>query len=200
MIIGFTGKIGSGKTTASEYLKKYDFVEYSMASPLKKIGEIFHFTSSQLYGTQEQKLQINEHWGISAREFLQKFGTDVCRVLLPQTIPNMKLSPSVWIRLFEIERAKNPKTHYVVSDVRFLDEAECIQKMGGVIIRLTRGEEKEGDEHKHASELEQEQIKTNYCIVNNSSDVKILYEELDSIMSKLLVIRKIGYKKRYIEF
>jgi len=73
MIIGISGFIGSGKTTAANYLVQKGFKEYSMAGPLKKIAEIFHFELHQLYGTQEQKLELNKYWNISGREFLQKF-------------------------------------------------------------------------------------------------------------------------------
>lgn len=173
MIIGITGRIGSGKTTAAEYLIKNGFKEYSMAGPLKKIGEIFHFEQHQLYGTQEQKLEVNEHWGISARHFLQKFGTDVCRNQLPKIIPDMKIGDTIWVRLFEIEKAKNPTINYVISDVRFLDEAECIRRMGGRIIRVVRNTQTSGEEHNHASELEMEKIVADYTIDNNGT-----YEQL----------------------
>ena len=88
LIIGIAGKIGVGKTTTSDYLaQKYSFYEYSFAEPIKKIGLIFGFESHQLYGTQSQKMEVNEHWGVSARHFLQKFGTDICRDSIPQLFP-----------------------------------------------------------------------------------------------------------------
>ena len=40
MLIGITGKIGSGKTTVANYLVNYwEFQEYTMAEPIKQIGE-----------------------------------------------------------------------------------------------------------------------------------------------------------------
>jgi len=179
MIIGLTGNIGCGKTTAAVYLTEHmDFVEYSMAGPLKKIGEIFHFTPEQLYGTQEQKLEINEHWGISSRHFLQKFGTEICRNALPQAIPDMKIGGTLWVRLFEIEQALHPETNYVISDVRFLDEAECVMRLGGKVIRIVRDTEKTGQEHQHASELELNKIEAGQTIYNNKRLVD-LYTALE---------------------
>jgi dephospho-CoA kinase len=41
MLIGITGKIGSGKSTSANYLvNSWNFTEYSMAEPIKEIGTI----------------------------------------------------------------------------------------------------------------------------------------------------------------
>ena len=102
MIIGITGKIGSGKSTLATYLTThYGFTEYTLAGPLKQIGEIFRFSKQALYGSQEDKRQIDQYWGISAREFLQKVGTDLFRQELPKIIPDMKLNGSIWLELFK---------------------------------------------------------------------------------------------------
>ena len=108
MIVGITGKIGSGKSTIAEILTKHGYIEYSMAYPLKEIGKLFGFTNEQLYGTQEQKLQIHNHWGISARTFLQKIGTELFRENLPKIIPEMKIERTIWVDLFKI-KYKNQK-------------------------------------------------------------------------------------------
>jgi len=174
-LIGITGKIGSGKTTATDYLTSLGYHEYSFAGPLKQIAEIFHFEFHQLYGTQEQKLEVNAHWNVSGRHFLQKFGTEICRNVLPKVLPEMKLDDtSLWIRLFEIERAKNPDRLYVVSDVRFPDEAQAIKRMGGIIIRLVRPSPHASS---HASETVQDLIEPDVTI-NNTSTKTHLYREL----------------------
>ena len=150
-----------------------------MAGPLKKIGKIFHFTNEQLYGTQEQKLEINKHWNISAREFLQKFGTEICRNILPKIFPTMS---DIWITLFKI--TYNPHINYVISDIRFIDEAKVIKKLGGIIIRVVRDNKissKSGNEHKHASEIEISKIKADHTI-NNNKALQDLYNRLDHII------------------
>lgn len=55
-IIGITGKIGSGKSTLAKHIsKKYNYTQYSFASPLKKsVQELFGFTDEQIY-TQKGK-------------------------------------------------------------------------------------------------------------------------------------------------
>lgn len=174
MIIGITGKMGSGKSTLAQTLvEKHGFVEYSFAAPLKQIGEIFQFTHSQLYGTQQEKEQKHEWWGISARDFLQKVGTELFREKLLEELPDLKTSGSVWVDLFMLTYQKNPNVDYVISDVRFLNEAEMILKLGGAIVKTIRDLEEKNDDSTnitknvmHKSETELSQIQYSLLIDN----------------------------------
>ena len=182
MLIGITGKIGSGKTTASNYIvNHWSFQDYTMADPIKKIAKIFGFNDTQLYGTQSQKLEIHPHWGISAREFLQKIGTDIFRKELPKTIPNINIERSVWCDIFKINFDKN--SCIIVSDIRFLDEASLIKELGGYLFRIERPcELPENDScHNHISETQMNDINVDFTI-NNNGTVQELYEKIDKIM------------------
>lgn len=162
--IGITGKIGSGKTTLAGHLtEKYGYEEYNMALPLKKIGEILGFEKSELWGTQEEKLAVNEFWKVSGRKFLQLVGTELFREQLPKLIPSME---KIWVRCFELECKKNPEKRYVIGDIRFLDEEETIRKLGGCIIKTVRGV-KQSEVNLHSSENELDKIKPDFTIDNN---------------------------------
>lgn len=188
MIIGITGKIGSGKTTIARHLKTLGFEEYCFADPLKKIGSIFGFSNSQLYGTQEQKLEIHPFWKISARTFLQKVGTELFRENLPKIIPEM--SNSVWVDIFKQKYQQSPR-NYVISDVRFLDEANAIKELGGVIVRVQRNNNISSDngvELIHASEMELSKIQEDFLIDNDANSI---------IESAKLLEKFIGYDNKY---
>lgn len=187
ILLGITGKIGSGKTTTARCLPT-DFVEYSFASPLKDIAKILGFENHEVYGSQEQKLAINDFWGISGRKFLQIFGSEVCRDYLPKAIPDMNFnSKTLWIRLFEKFYARENDKNIVVSDVRFEDEAKSIRELGGYIIRVERDMKKEisNSGHvaatKHKSELELEDIKSHFVLRNNGT-IKDLYRKVDNVI------------------
>lgn len=190
MLIGITGKIGSGKTTASRYLcNHWFFKEYTMAEPLKDIAKIFGFNEAELYGTQAQKLKIHPKWGISAREFLQKVGTDLFRDKLREVIPDMKIEKSIWCDIFKLKYNKDCST--VVSDIRFVDEAQTIKELGGFIIHIERDSilNEMASAHMasaltHRSELEMKDIEPDFYI-NNNGDVQQLYKELDRILLSL---------------
>lgn len=191
MLIGFVGKTGVGKTHAATYLKnKYDFVEISFADPIKEIALILGFTRNEVYGTQEEKLKINDSWKISGRTFLQHFGTNIMRDILPTCIPEME---NVWINLLKF-RVKKLKMLFdkndlkiIISDCRFLDEANVIKELGGHLVRISRefeSREVESRFQRHISEKEQEIISVDYEIDNTNSPERF-ENNLDTIYMEL---------------
>ena len=175
IIIGIVGRIGSGKTTVSGHLcEKYAFKKYSIAEPLKKIGLILGFTEKELY---VDKTTVNADFGVTGREFLQKFGTEICRELLPTIIPGME---SIWIRLLKkYFRGKSDKARIIIDDVRFPDELEALKEFGAVIIELKRGEE-DTSENRHASEFN---IEGADHVIENNGCLLELFNAIDSIMA-----------------
>ena len=79
----------------------------------------------------------------------------------------------------------NPKK-YVVSDVRFLDEAKAIKELNGIIIRVNRKNDvssENGTEHKHKSELEMDSIIADYTIDNDLNTIEMASSILETIVT-----------------
>ncbi len=140
IIIGLCGAIGCGKSTAAEYfVSNHGFVELSFAKPLKEIALQLGFNHDEVYGDQKQKSEINEELGISGREFLQKFGTEIMRDTFSKVLPNYNLNNrKIWCRLMELTIKKINSDRIVISDCRFPDEEKLIKDLGGYMIRINR--------------------------------------------------------------
>lgn len=195
LIIGITGGIGQGKSTLASHLLEKKFTEYAMAIPIKEMAKAWGFKHEEVYGTQEEKLQINDYWGISGREFMQKMGTEIGREILPKVIPGMNLGKSgnIWIRLFDIhianlsKKKKYPKV--VISDVRFLDEAIAIKEQNGFIIQVYRDTHVDETTASHSSETSMSDIEADY-VINNNGSLEELFQNADDILADINIIRK----------
>lgn len=151
-IIGFTGKKQSGKTTASDYIvKNYnDFVKIGFKDPL--VSELKNnFPMLLRYFSDNYNIEVDELFlekpnGI--RILMQEYGSDVRR----------KDDYYYWVKKFTkvAKRMLDDSVSIVVDDVRFLNEAEAIKNLGGIIIRINDGSEKEKDSH--ISEVEMNRI------------------------------------------
>lgn len=171
IIIGLTGHKQVGKDTIADYLcRTFGFKKLAFASPLKNAArEIFGFSDAQLYG--DQKEIIDPFWNVTPREVLQIVGTDLFRLTLPQFIP--QIGDQIWVRAFERqlqqERNQNPNQSFVITDVRYPNEADVIHRLGGILIRVERDTAGEQSFAKHLSETAMNNESCDLLIRNNGS-------------------------------
>ena len=172
MLLVIIGNIGSGKSTAANILKEIGFIEYSFATPLKEFALSIGFNYEDVYGTQEEKTRINSNFGISGRQFMQRFGTDVMRketkFLFDNHIDN------IWTKAMEI-KIKNALAlgkNVVVSDGRFPDEAKLIKDLGGIIIRIKRQNNKFACSHASETEMNNIVADVEYCNDGTIEDLR----------------------------
>jgi len=167
-LICIIGNIGVGKSTVAEIFKQNEYVELTFADPVKQIGLILGFEQEELYGSQEKKLKLNDFWGVSGREFMQKFATNIMRNELPKHI-NMNMdNKTVWVRLCQkkINNLLKQNKKVIVSDGRFPDEINMIKEMGGIIIKIVRNNNY--DIH-HESESYISKLNADIIIDNNGN-------------------------------
>ncbi len=169
MLIGITGQMESGKTTAAEWLtKKYDFSIFSFAHPLKKSCaeltglDMKYFTDTNL---KYEKIELLN--GKTTRWLMQSFGTEFVR---------NTIHPDFWINRMKQKLDKISVTgRIVIDDIRFANEAKLIHDLGGKVIHIIRGERKSY----HSSE--KIDFLTDFRIDNNFSK-DVLHNQLKSFM------------------
>ena len=211
MLIGIVGNIGSGKDTIANYLiTKHNFKKDSFAANVKKsLSVIFGWDLSLLEGdtieSREWREQVDEWWAtrlniphLTPRWVMTYWATDMARNMFHNDI---------WIA--SLEKRIGLIENTIISDARFINEITAIKNNAGIIIRVTRGEEKEwvkyakllysnnpqhmkdaaltelGKHGVHRSEYEQYFIEPDYVIQNNGS-VTDLYSSIDKIISQEL--------------
>jgi hypothetical protein len=189
MIIGIHGAKQTGKDTAANHLiSNFAFERLAWADKVKEaLAVIFDLDLQIFHGTDEEKNQttwirwsdLDDEMGalqslgkfmhkdfITYRELMQLFGTDVMRAWMPK----------IWV--MTAMRNLNPKQDYVVSDVRFFNEASAIKRHeNGWLIKIKRP----GNEpSEHASERELPDGMFDRMIVNDGTveDYKKTLEEV----------------------
>lgn len=148
MIVGISGYAGSGKNTAAKGLEDLGFVESAFADPmraiLQKVNPIVDISMDIRYNEAIEKCGYTMAKKLfpEIRRLLQKLGTEGGRELFGE---------DHWIDLWckmHPDYTDNDK-RYVITDVRFLNEARFVKSVG-VLLSVNRpGVEAFND---HASE------------------------------------------------
>ena len=175
-IIGFSARARGGKDTAGQYLHdNYGWQVHHFAGLLKEgIGrQILGLNDEQLYGNLKET--IDDFWGMSPRELLQKAGTDAMRANVHQDI---------WVKALERAYCNRPGgENWVVCDVRFPNEGTLIKQWGGKMIRLIGQPQEQIAHSTHASETSMDNwTHFDYTIMNTGS-IPEFHIKLDNLMN-----------------
>lgn len=170
-LIGLTGKAGSGKDTAADYLvQNYGFVKYSFAGPLKEMLKVIGVDCDNR-DTKERKHPV---FGVSPRRMAQTLGTEWMRECV---------SDNGWLLLADqfIKNTLPEVPGIVISDVRFENEARFLRGKNGMIIHVVRDTAPvEG----HASEAGVKFSDEDRCLMNDKT-VPDLQRRLANIIGDL---------------
>lgn len=176
MIIGISGKMGSGKDTLARFIQEIDnsFKTKMFAGKLKMIASQISGIPVHKFEDQEFKTTyMSDIWNINntkmtVREFLQKLGTDGLKDGLHQ---------NVWINAllsdYVIDNITNQYPNWIVTDVRFPEEADAIKKLGGKVVRVIRNNEV-GVSKQHRSEIAMDDYKDFNLIITNNGTLDAL--------------------------
>ena len=207
-LIGVSGKKGSGKSTVTAIIRAIDlyyvlgrpnntlhtfvhsciipntfssfhnvgqstFAERQFAGSLKEgvaaifdIG-VFNFESQhfkQLNSPIKKEGGENYTW----RELLQLFGTEIGR----------QINPNFWTDVL-FSKFDPERDNWIVSDVRFKNEAEAIKERNGFLIRINRNTESLDN---HQSEIDLDNYQGFDVVIDNNGTIDELIEKVHQVM------------------
>ena len=153
LIIGIHGKIGSGKDTVAREIVKafpeYNFRRVSFGYNVKKIVSILTGIDMRTILSRKIKTFYLESWNMTVGEMFQQVGTNALRDVL---------NKDTWI--FSLFNSIKDGENIIITDVRFLNEANSIINRGGFLIKITGDPKKVNKndtrdlEHKSETELD----------------------------------------------
>lgn len=127
-IIAFCGKKRSGKDTAGDALASLGYHPIAFADPIKDTCQtVFEFDDEQIYGSRKEEVDL--FWEFSPRWAMQTVGTELFRDGIDE---------DVWVKslLARVDASDNDR--FAVTDVRFPNEVEHLQKAGAEIVYIQR--------------------------------------------------------------
>jgi hypothetical protein len=180
MIIGLSGKIGSGKDTVAGIIQEIRSTENwqvkKFAGLLKKFASDLTGVPVERFEDQEFKRQnMPAEWSnngapMTYRELLQKLGTDAIRD---------GLHTNVWINgLFA---TYNQDKNWIITDCRFPNEAQSIIDRHGILIRINRNQDT-GD---HPSETALDNWSQWHYVIDNTESIEALRLLVRDILSEI---------------
>lgn len=193
IIIGISGKIGSGKNCVADLIQKHaniPFIQTAFAKKLKQIVallcEIDYFsTLSQV----AKNIYIPEYESTIGLMY-QEIGTKVMRD---------SYKKDVWIKSLLLE-LKNKPGNYIVTDVRFKNEADALKDNSAFLVRVSRKDnpvaKNSNRDLNHPSETDLDNYsKFNYHIDNDGS-----LKDLEANVITLLSILGLYTKPTWYNF
>ena len=183
MIIGISGKAGSGKDTAAKMLevlyanpdisyedfanKRYknfaDIQIVHFADSLKETAQVLFRIGEWETNTQEGKKTTINWIGKTVRELLQGIGQGL----------RDAIDPNLWVKIL----FANTKdwSNYIIADVRYPNELEAIKERNGILLRIDRKGAGAGN---HSSETALDNYKEWDVHIENNGSIEDLFETM----------------------
>jgi len=173
-LIGLTGYAGTGKDTVRAALQKHGFEGFAFADPLRNMLREMLRSSG-----------VSEHW-MDWRECKEEpmpvFGASYRQMMQTLGDWGKSISDDHWLKSATAHMAQLKKQKaiaFVVSDVRFANEAAWVRHHGGVIWRVHRDAAQPVREH--VSESGVDDIAPDLTVHNNGT-----LDELDAAVRDAL--------------
>ena len=183
MIIGISGKAGSGKDTAAKMLevlyanpnisyedfanKRYknfaDIQIVHFADSLKETTQVLFRIGEWETNTQEGKKTTINWIGKTVRELLQGIGQGL----------RDAIDPNLWVKILFANT--EGWSNYIIADVRYPNEVYAIKERNGILLRIDRKGAGAGN---HSSETALDNYKEWDVHIENNGSIEDLFEAM----------------------
>ena len=183
MIIGISGKAGSGKDTAAKMLevlyanpdisyedfanKRYknfaDIQIVHFADALKETAQVLFRLGEWETNTQEGKKTTINWIGKTVRELLQGIGQGL----------RDAIDPNLWVKILFANT--EDWSNYIIADVRYPNEVKAIKERNGILLRIDRKGAGAGN---HSSEIALDDYKEWDVHIENNGSIEDLFEAM----------------------
>lgn len=193
-LIGISGKIGNGKDLLFDvinYIITEDYwtsFEHFMheAKPIDVVYENKKFAGilkditckligcnvSQLEDRKFKEAELGREWnGLTPRKILQLLGTEAGRHII---------HPNIWVNAL-FANYKPSLENWIVTDVRFPNEANIIKEKGGIMIRINRPGTESHCGGQHLSETSLDAYDKFDYVIENDGTVQDLIDKVKSL-------------------
>lgn len=186
IVIGLVGQKGVGKSAVADMLVDEGFRTTAFAEMLKEVALwISPRVGGEPWPIGQLALDEKKRTNPEVRRFLQDLGSLIRRYDSDYWIREVIDTLDVFAR--EAERGGNVYD-YVVSDVRYLNEAEALREEGAVLIRIEAPKPEAGVGYDpHASETEQARIDVDYTIHNKMLGLDRLRADVLEVLCEIKV-------------
>lgn len=185
-VIGFVGKMYSGKTTGAKYLvETQQYTRLRVADGLKKMLKDGLGIDEEYIDGNKKNEPCEELCGATCRHGMITLGTDWGRDLI---------HPNLWVKRLDTQmRELIYRGHgkFVIDDIRFLNEAKWLKALNmssmipfdARLIKVLRKDRGEVSVEQHRSEIEQDDIIADATIYNDYT-LQMYYESINDIVSR----------------
>jgi len=170
-LIALIGPRFSGKTTLANQLKNYNWKTTSFATPIKNMLRTLlanqnnldlDIVERMLYGDLKE-IPTKYLNGVSPRYVMQTLGTEW------RDLIHRDLWLDIWKRSIDLKKEK-----IIVDDLRFIHEANRIKSLDGILVYISRNQNRTPDFH--ISEQELKKIIPDFTIDNNHNPEDMIFQ------------------------
>ena len=182
IVIGLPGYAGTGKDTVRAILEEQGFNGMAFADPIRTmLREMLtsNGISDRYMDDRNFKEAVIPELGVSYRHMAQTLGTEWGR----------SLKSDFWLSLAgaymadTTDTAETESVNFVISDIRFYNEAEWVRERGGVIWHIQRSAAT--PVRAHVSESEIGHIASDLTIYNNGTLAELQYAVEQALLKVL---------------